>query len=1770
MNLIDILKNILSVKNEIRDILNESDKFKRLNDFSRLPIAIHNYLVDLYNEGYVQGYGDTYESIVGVRRYTDVPLQYLEYNVNSINYSSYELSSLVDIMRDVLNYRIQMKDEDKLNIDTDYFPDYPDYLRGLISITYDTGYTAGQAAADNDILPSVEVDVPDFTFDSTTNTFYIESEQEGAKLWWKIGPNGVPRRYSGGVMISEDTDVYYYAVIGMNKSDATVHHLCEYNSIIERPTERKILPPDIHNWNNRLVIDSQEDEANIEYSIDDGDWEIYRGPIDITDDWEDVVVRARNVSPSDISPTVSQPISYVTEQVIVYPNNPQISKQDNQIVLSCTTEGADIYYSIDSYEDKDYVLYTEPFTISKSCNIYCYSVLDGVESLNRIFYPVIVRQVVVIPEKVIFDADDYRCGIYITCTTGGSHIHWRYGNDGPFNEVESNWVFIEPPENCIITAYSSLNGNASEMQSYEYNYYSNVFILNEPVIERIGNRIVMSCVQGNIYYTIDTGDGESEEKMYSNVGAINGIPITRETSPMVIRARCRDNAIANGSYHSIYSKWVTKVFYYDEDSFSYSDEYCTVFGASEINVVNAATNYSLSYSYDKINWTPFNISATGLDPTRYIYLKGSSGNNGCLTFTSIYFGQNDQVVISGNIMSLMYSDGFSEHKEFYEYTNASIATGFEYLFKGCSQLIDAQNLVIPIERLKEKDEHSFDGMFDGCINLVYAPKQLLFNELNNYSCRNMFRGCTSLTVGPEFNFTDASYSSCESMFEGCINLEYFHGRFNIDSCGEKSFKSCFKNCEKLRSVDFILKATNNECCVDMFSGCSTINGQSIDLQAVNLSEKCYQGMFFGCSSMTDFNNLPASNAKDSCYYSMFEGCSSLKNFGNIGCINLDYYAMKRMFYGCSSLEYAPVLSMYDLNKKLCLEEMFCNCSSLKYIKALFLTDPASGYYTRNWVKNVNYYGTFVQDDDALWDNVSDNGIPIGWSCANLVNRPGNVTVVNDYDRVYMTSSNGDDIYYQINDDDEDGWILYTGEFTIDANCWIYAKCINARGKSGEVVIHKVENLSIPGPVISNKNNFITISNPTGYEYEKLYYKLSQYHGGTTIQDYTLYTEPIPYSYNLRVSAKGLKYNGEYGDVVFLDCEWDVSEPEITCENNVVTIVGPTEDSILYWRYSGESGWRSYTAQFTITEDCVIECFARLSDGMTGYVDSDVVSCSCYYDACGESYSLETPILFQQANTNNIVLKYNNIIYYDYPNYMGQKIRYKIDDGPWIDYTNNFQITSDCTIQVQSYLNSNIYSGINTYNFTYISGSESIVVPDPVITVVEKWTNAFYAIISNSNSRAQNQIRLVGKKNNGTLNVNESWRSSNTNGNDVTGFIGKIYARSYILDSQHVSHYSNVIDYDYNGGVVVVVPIPVISVSDNYISITCDDPNVVIKYSYDNNLWIDYTGDIQLSESITIYAKCLLEGHESDVVSQYCEYEEVDYSDKPFTVKVLNVTTDNPELYCYVDLQNYAGDWIKWDDSEWTVIVSHYSSYKRRLYANTTFSLKSNGQRNFAPNISIVGCEFLVEGNICSLIDNDYVSRSQNTTKEATFYRLFSYKEVINAENLIFPITQNCSYRDMFYYCQKLIYPPKVLPATTLKSYKDGNYYYGSYHAMFSGCTSMIKVPDIKAVNIDLDSFGNMFNGCTNITTGPILRATVLPANIPDNYSGHGCYNNMFSGCTKLNYIKSYAITNISQLNLYNWVENVGNVGLFEKAASAEYSSGNFGIPSGWTIRNISS
>lgn len=65
------------------------------------------------------------------------------------------------------------------------------------------------------------------------------------------------------------------------------------------------------------------------------------------------------------------------------------------------------------------------------------------------------------------------------------------------------------------------------------------------------------------------------------------------------------------------------------------------------------------------------------------------------------------------------------------------------------------------------------------------------------------------------------------------------------------------------------------CCASMFYGCTSLT-QAPELPATTLSSYCYQSMFQGCTSLSQAPELPATTLSEQCYQSMFYGCTSLK------------------------------------------------------------------------------------------------------------------------------------------------------------------------------------------------------------------------------------------------------------------------------------------------------------------------------------------------------------------------------------------------------------------------------------------------------------------------------------------------------------------------------------------------------------------------------------------------------------------------------------------------------------------------------------------------------------------------------------------------------------------------------------------------------------------------------------------------------------------------------------------------------------------------------
>lgn len=137
------------------------------------------------------------------------------------------------------------------------------------------------------------------------------------------------------------------------------------------------------------------------------------------------------------------------------------------------------------------------------------------------------------------------------------------------------------------------------------------------------------------------------------------------------------------------------------------------------------------------------------------------------------------------------------------------------------------------------------------------------------------------------------------------------------------------------------------------------------------------------------------------------------------------------------------------------------------------------------------------------------------------------------------------------------------------------------------------------------------------------------------------------------------------------------------------------------------------------------------------------------------------------------------------------------------------------------------------------------------------------------------------------------------------------------------------------------------------------------------------------------------------------------------------------------------------------------------------------------------------------------------------------------------------YWGMFINCTSFVNAP-VLPATILTGH--------CYESMFNGCTSLVNAPELPATTLAEGCYQGMFRRCA-MTTAPELPATTLVTS---------CYNQMFRDCSNLNSITSYA-NDISARNcLTNWVSGVAGSGTFYNCGTASYSTGNSGIPSGWS------
>ena len=383
---------------------------------------------------------------------------------------------------------------------------------------------------------------------------------------------------------------------------------------------------------------------------------------------------------------------------------------------------------------------------------------------------------------------------------------------------------------------------------------------------------------------------------------------------------------------------------------------------------------TIKYKLNDGEWASI-TSRTGTSAPTINVVEGDKlqfrGSNTQYATSSYYnsFGSSASFEIEGNIMSLIYGDDFKNN------STISSSYAFASLFRGCTKLVSAENLVLPATTLADS---CYYYMFYGCTSLTTAPK-LPATTLASYCYYGMFSDCTSLTTVPS-NLLPATtlVEHCyQDMFYNCKSLTTAPA-LSATTLAEYCCVNMFQGCTSLTTVPSnLLPATTlaSGCYQNMFKGCSKLTTAPA-LPATTLANYCYNSMFRNCTLLTTAPALPATTLANDCYSNMFQGCTSLATAPALPATTLGSWCYQEMFSNCTSLTTAPELPATTVAYQCCYK-MFNGCTSLNYIKCL-ATDISAFNCTGNWVNGVSSTGTFVKNPDMASWPTGTSGIPTGW------------------------------------------------------------------------------------------------------------------------------------------------------------------------------------------------------------------------------------------------------------------------------------------------------------------------------------------------------------------------------------------------------------------------------------------------------------------------------------------------------------------------------------------------------------------------------------------------------------------------------------------------------------------------------------------------------------------------------------------------------------------------------------------------------------------------
>ena len=430
-------------------------------------------------------------------------------------------------------------------------------------------------------------------------------------------------------------------------------------------------------------------------------------------------------------------ITKICSAQIETPEDPIIACDGEQVVITCPTEGANIYYRFEG--SANYSLYTSPITLSASTTVYAYSELmeqeSNVVSANCTYYGGVADPV------ITCDGEE----VTITCETPSVDLYYRPGGSGPYS------AYTDPvaiTADTVVWSYAVLDGHSSTTVSANCLYEPG---LKSPVITCDGEYVTITCLtsEASIYYKLTEGGTYAQYSTPVQLSAdtvVYAYSVSGTDSSTTVSANCVYNPVHD-----------------------YSLDYLTLCAITSGTILwKNSGNVEKTIMYSKNNgqtWTSITSTTAGTEINvtagEKVLVKGTNEQYATKKdYNSRFEGGTAPFNVEGNVMSLIGGDNFTG------VTSFTKSWALHSLFNR-SNVVSAKNLVLPVMTLTEA---CYRAMFANAANLIEAPA-LPATTLATDCYWYMFENCP-ITEAPELPAPTLVKGCYGNMFTGCTNLSY--------------------------------------------------------------------------------------------------------------------------------------------------------------------------------------------------------------------------------------------------------------------------------------------------------------------------------------------------------------------------------------------------------------------------------------------------------------------------------------------------------------------------------------------------------------------------------------------------------------------------------------------------------------------------------------------------------------------------------------------------------------------------------------------------------------------------------------------------------------------------------------------------------------------------------------------------------------------------------------------------------------------------------------